>query len=422
MSHEPGVTSQEPRARGQEPGARSHEPGATSQGPGARGQEDYRRIYDLMELHAELIYKEAKIETPGGNHMLHQGLALLYAGVLFPENKNSQKYRRKSLSIIVHHLANEINSDGASIEWSPSYSHFIARMYLESYLLLCANLQNFSPKEKAQIEIYLPKLRESIQKQYRFLWQICTPSGYSLPISDSYFLNVENEKKILMYLMPELSEEDTTSSFSAEYFRVVRKGPLSLYIDASPQKMRHHHPGKPNIVLYYENSPVIIDSGSCNYDSDIYRDWYTTPLAHNTVCIEQEKQTDVFGDEVIEVIDLEKNEDCEKVKLKRKSKSCLWERTIHLTPKTMEVHDCIVSEKNVICKLLFHFSPEVKCQKQEKFWQISSSIWNLNLHSDLDFKGKRGAVVEENQKAKAPFFQSVKHGQQIEFRTHFTFK
>jgi hypothetical protein len=48
----------------------------------------------------------------------------------------------------------------------------------------------------------------------------------------------------------------------------------------------HAHAGRLGFELWYKGSPVIIDSGCCNYDDPALISWFRTTKAHNTVLID----------------------------------------------------------------------------------------------------------------------------------------
>ncbi|MBU1626418.1 heparinase II/III family protein, partial [bacterium] len=247
-------------------------------------EKNWNFIYKCIFEHAEKLYREAKIELKlsmgKGNHFLHKGVAILNVGILYPEIEESKKYVELGREIINFHITHEINKDGANIEGCPSYSHFIAGLHLEAMMLLKAN--NYFP---------IPNLEEKIKKEYEFLDQISTPTGLTLPINDSYHLNVETQKAIASQLIPSIDFKPQESLFSPETsFAVIRHSKYTLFVDGMDLDLWHNHHGKPNILLYYDKFPVIIDSGCCNYDRKERLNWYITPEAHNVLIVEPEKE------------------------------------------------------------------------------------------------------------------------------------
>ena len=67
-------------------------------------------------------------------------------------------------------------------------------------------------------------------------------------------------------------------------------GTNSLLLEYGPNRS-HGHPDKLNIDLYAFNDQLIPDPGSTWYELPLYRRWYHTSLAHNTLCVDELEQT-----------------------------------------------------------------------------------------------------------------------------------
>lgn len=66
-------------------------------------------------------------------------------------------------------------------------------------------------------------------------------------------------------------------------------GTSSLLMDYGPNRS-HGHPDKLNIDLYAFNDQLIPDPGSIWYEQPLYRRWYHTTLAHNTLVVDELEQ------------------------------------------------------------------------------------------------------------------------------------
>ncbi len=66
-------------------------------------------------------------------------------------------------------------------------------------------------------------------------------------------------------------------------------GTTSLLLDYGPNRS-HGHPDKLNIDLYAFNDRLIPDPGSIWYEQPLYRKWYRTTLAHNTLVVDEADQ------------------------------------------------------------------------------------------------------------------------------------
>jgi Heparinase II/III-like protein/Alginate lyase len=67
------------------------------------------------------------------------------------------------------------------------------------------------------------------------------------------------------------------------------KGTASLLMDYGPNRS-HGHPDKLNIDLWSFGDRLIPDPGSVWYEQPMYRSWYHTTVAHNTLCVDELEQ------------------------------------------------------------------------------------------------------------------------------------
>ncbi|MBQ7901568.1 MAG: heparinase II/III family protein, partial [Clostridia bacterium] len=227
--------------------------------------EDWKYLYDFVELHMKHMYVEALdrlARNHAQNHVLQIGVVLMLAGVMFPEFENSAEMTKIGIDTVEMNLRNAIFADGGSDEDSPSYSSFIARLYLEALLLIENN------KLPA-----IDGLRESVVKQYEWIYQCMTPAGTTLRLSDSYSLDVRRDLEYVSRLIDlDFPREKNTLLLSDTKMAIFRKGDLTLYVDAPCWPGPHHHAGTPQILLFVGEEPLIVDSGVCNYDRwELYR-------------------------------------------------------------------------------------------------------------------------------------------------------
>ena len=125
-------------------------------------EQQWYSVYDLIRLHASHMYQEGLGHAErhiADNHHLQIGMALIMLGVLFPAFGHSEEYIETGRQIVSDNLEYSIYADGVNNEDSMTYSHFIARLYLEAELLLTKNGLTG-----------VPNCAEKIQKQYEFLF------------------------------------------------------------------------------------------------------------------------------------------------------------------------------------------------------------------------------------------------------------
>lgn len=371
-------------------------------------------IYDCVELHASHLYKEGNRHINNENahnHVLQIGLVLLMTGVLFPENTNSDEYIEAGRKIIEINLKKHIFNDGGSIEGCPSYSHFIARMYLEVFLLL----------EKNNLK-GIKDLEASIKNQYEWLNQMTPPSGKSLQIGDSYALNAKRDLEVVKGLMDLNLRKRESTVFKDSRFISLRNDRFDIFIDAMDRTQGHQHYGRPHVVAYYNQKPLIIDTGCCVYDRKTLRDFQMSPVAHNTMVIKCEETGEILNIDSnieIKVADSEFSREKAWVILETKGEYFTWTRKIEIAKDKLEIFDKIDSPQQIKCELFLHFTPD-------KLRALSSSDAVLFFDGeDIGIKFKNTdnnlkVYVEPAMDDKNEFFYSSvlsneRRGENIEF-------
>lgn len=221
-------------------------------------REEWEYLYALLATHTSHLYEEAEDRIRRGlaqNHVLQIGVVLIMAAVMFPELPRAEELLAIGTDTVKMNMR-AIYPDGASDEDSPSYGHFIVRLYLEAYLLLKNN--GIEPPAG---------LRESIVKQYEWLYNFATPAGRTARISDSYGMDaLADLARAERLLQIDFPRERTSRHFRESKTAVLRCGDITLYADAMDYRGGHHHGARPELLLFYGNEPIIVDGGCCSYD------------------------------------------------------------------------------------------------------------------------------------------------------------
>jgi len=388
------------------------------------GRGDWAAIYDSILEHAEHVYAEAKADFRDdrpGNHFLQKGMALILAGTLFPEFPRAHSYLTLGRRIIREQMGTEIYADGGSIEASPSYSHFIARTYLDAHLALQAN--------------GLPRIRDlesCIRRQYAFLRETATPDGRTLQLGDSYTMDAELDLRIVSKLLPlDLQSEPPTGSraFKESCFAVLRSGRLTAYVDGMPFGAWHCHMGKPNLVAYWDGKPVLVDAGCCNYDLPEHRDWFQTAPAHNVVLVEpQEADLPISRTNApaMKLTAFRTSSRGSQATFTHRFASSdfdyVWTRKIRLDGETLTLADRVHCSAPARCTLLLHFAPSrIRALRGGGQINVCGEGWELAMHDEVGqaielHRSKRPAMDASNLPYDAPMLALSRAGRDVEFR------
>ncbi len=242
----------------------------------ALSKEDWKFVYDFIDLnlsHLVLETKQAIKTNRFGNHVLQMGSALISAGILLYELPRATEYLNAGRDMMKFCVDRAIFADGGSNESSPSYSHFIARLYLEAASHI--ELNGYEP---------IDGLRESVERQYNWLAACSTLTGRTLRLSDSYSMDahkdIENMAKVFGM---EIDFSKKSVCLSESGFVMLRCGKTEAAIDAMGWYGGHQHYGRLQLLVFHDGEEILCDSGCTSYDNwDFYRSLYASS-AHNVV-------------------------------------------------------------------------------------------------------------------------------------------
>lgn len=248
----------------------------------ALSQEEKNTIINLQKKHIEVLLSGfAKQKLNDFNHQSHGALAMLYIACLFPELDIEGQLKNNALRILTHHLHNAHYKDGGNVEQMFGYFPFQTAIFRDTYLLCKQN------------NIEMPQdLANSLDKMATYMSDFAQPDWTMPAINDSYEMDV----LISLSILSDILKKDYTIKHKRSILYpdtqiAVIKGentPNKWYLIMNPAKRigSHAHAGRLALNLWYNNNPIFIDAGCCNYDKRIKNKWYRTSKAHNTILID----------------------------------------------------------------------------------------------------------------------------------------
>ena len=253
---------------------------------------------------------------------------------LFPEFFDGERVLEIAKQLIVLNMEKSIFSDGCNNEDSLSYSHFIARLYLEAELFLKYN-------GYPEIE----GLHNSVQKQYEFLFKFSSPSGKSLQIGDSYALDaVEDVEYVNSFYPLDFIRERKTCLFADSRMAVLKNNDFTVYVDAMNMDQWHQHFGRPHFLMFKGEMPLVVDSGSVNYDRGYIRQHLNSERSHNVICATEIPLTKRPSNETLRVTEFSDG-DVVTLEIENKvvgeNKSYTWVRRFELYSDRLEIVDSV---------------------------------------------------------------------------------
>ncbi len=234
-----------------------------------------------IEAHGKILLKDFGCQDyhDADNHQAHGGLAMLAAGMLFPDTADADWLAQKGLAILTHHLGHAFLRDGNSVELSPGYYPFIVSIFRDAWMIGKANGLAFDSA-----------WTERLAQCYRFMRQARQPDGTMPPVNDSTEMPCDHSIEILAELLSSSGDtptDDGSNCFHHSHQAVMRNRQGGyLFLDAGREILWHGHAGKLGFHLWWNGVPFLGDSGVCNYDDPLRQTWYISATAHNTVIID----------------------------------------------------------------------------------------------------------------------------------------
>lgn len=250
------------------------------------------------------VFLEKRMTVWSYNHCIGESTALLMLANLFSGYSFAKKWKEFATSNLIRKTNAMVSDDGYYREKSPHYSLLVAQ-YLALAILLLEPADGKILREKNLSLIN--ELRRITNRDGKLPNLGDNDNACILNYKFSEYMNVIDHPlfKLLEPKSAELSpiikkRESHKSSF---HIAVLRSGlyEAALNLDNVPISANvapHIHDDVLHVSLWYNGSPVIIDSGTFCYSADkTKRLWYRSAAAHNrprSSCIPESVQSGFF--------------------------------------------------------------------------------------------------------------------------------
>ena len=97
--------------------------------------EVFRDVEHAVEAHASHVERFLSYYFSPNTHLTGEALGLFYAGVLFPQLKHADRWRRLGASILIEQIEKQVLADGVYMERSTCYQRYSADIYLHFVIL-----------------------------------------------------------------------------------------------------------------------------------------------------------------------------------------------------------------------------------------------------------------------------------------------
>jgi len=221
-----------------------------------------------------------------GNHLLENAFSLLFGAYYFQDEVLYQK----SKQILLEQLEEQILADGGHFELSPMYHKIMLFRLLDSINLI----QNNSWKDREML-VFLEK---KAGLMLGWLQEISYENGDIPCLNDSSNDIAPKVEQLIVYSKRlglnikkiELKESGYRKILNKNYECIVDVGHIGAeYISG------HAHSDTFNFELRLHHKPFIVDTGLSTYETCERRDMERSTSSHNTVEVNGQNQSDVWG-------------------------------------------------------------------------------------------------------------------------------
>jgi hypothetical protein len=253
-----------------------------------------KSIIDSLNRQYSLLFNSLEYHLLG-NHLLENGFSLLFGAFYF---KNS-KYYNKAKEIITKELNEQILPDGGHFELSPMYHQIILDRLLDSINLI-QNNQQFDDQNKL-----LNFLENKTSAMLSWLNHMTFKNGDIPHLNDSAFGIAPSTEQLFDYakrlnlpVRRSLGEGGNLNLSTSGYRRFNNRN-CECIVDIGqlgPNYIPGHaHADMLNFVMYIDEKPFIIDMGISTYEKNKRRQLERSTFSHNTVTVDNDNQSDVWG-------------------------------------------------------------------------------------------------------------------------------
>ena len=235
---------------------------------------DFRTLFNNIEYH--LL----------GNHLLENAFSLLFGAYYFQD----KKFYHKSKQILISELKEQILNDGGHFELSPMYHQIILFRVLD-----CIQLIKLNSWKNDELLNFLKVIGS---KMTSWLNQVTFNNGNIPCVNDSTFNIAPTSKELIKYAVL-VGVTINKIILSDSGYRKFKNNKFELFVDVGnigpSYQLGHAHSDTLSFILHVNNKPVFVDTGVSTYEKNEKRQTERQTSAHNTVVINNEDQSQVWG-------------------------------------------------------------------------------------------------------------------------------
>lgn len=234
-----------------------------------------------------------------GNHLSSNAKALVFAGLFF-EGTEAAVWLEKGMAILAREVPKQILSDGGHCERSPMY-HALAVEDMLDLINLAATSPGRLPERWRGFAASWP---ETVGRMRVWLAAMCHPDGEISFFNDAAIGIAPSPKELETYagrllLPPVPAPRDGATHFADSGYIRVQRGEMVALLDVAPIATDylpgHAHADTLSFELSLFGRRMLVNSGTSRYGVGSERLRQRGTAAHNTVMIDGQDSSEVWG-------------------------------------------------------------------------------------------------------------------------------
>jgi hypothetical protein len=289
---------------------------------------EFAGLLTLIRAHAQHIERYLSRYFSPNTHLTGEALGLFYVGTVFPEFRDSARWRALGKQILVEECDRQIHRDGVHFEQATCYHRYTIEIYLHFLILAARNDVAVSPT-----------IRNCVERMVEFLLAVTGPDGSMPQIGDAdggwllplarrapddcrsvlataavffdradfaaaargpapevlWLLGASGWRRLLALQNPAPAKPQASRLFQHGGYAVLRSGAghetHQLIFDVGPLGCpisgAHGHADLLSLQCMAFGEPYIVDPGTFCYATDMqWRNYFRGTTAHSTVVVD----------------------------------------------------------------------------------------------------------------------------------------
>ena len=236
--------------------------------------DDYKILLRKLEFHIQ------------GNHLLENSFSIMFGAYYF----NNEHLYKIAKQILISELNEEILEDGGHFELSPMYHSIILQRLL--------SLIDYIKTHRWKQDSLLSFLESKAEIMLGWFENVTFRNGNFPMVNDSAY-GVAESYSVLMSYAKRLGIINKNIKLGKSGYRMLTNNNFELFIDVGkigPDYIPGHaHADTFNFVLHVDTNPFFVDSGISTYDKNELRCTERSTLSHNTVIVNNNNSSNVWG-------------------------------------------------------------------------------------------------------------------------------